>query len=267
RVPGRLRARLGAPLPRAAVYRGGGKDAGVAEGVLPDRGPPGPLMRSSDRDNERTWRSAVRQDSIRLQQAIDVVELVLGPALFAGAAAQFVEDLAAALALELERHLVDARVDRVAVVAVRAAERIAFFAAALALLDLGQILAVARSAIAHLLGEIAHALLQVVQSPALRARGIARIAAAQRVLGLPHRALGAAPRLGHRHAVLVQPVHEFAELPAQAFLLATLLLSPLAVARLLALLALLPLLAALALATLLLTAFALGLAQKLVLAA
>jgi hypothetical protein len=114
-------------------------------------------------------------------------------------------------------------------------------------------LAVARPAVAHLLGEVAHALLQVVERPALRARGLARVAAPQRILGVAHRALGAAERLGHRHAVLVEPVHEFAELAAQAFLLAALLLAPLAIARLaltllplLALLALLPLLTLLA---------------------
>src|SRR5260221_10730921 len=110
----------------------------------------------------RTWRSALHEDLIRLQQTIDVVELVLGP-LLAGAATQFVEDLAAALALELERHLVDAGVDRVAIIAVGAAERIAILAALLTFLDFGHVLAIARAALAHLLGHVAHALLQVVE--------------------------------------------------------------------------------------------------------
>ena len=111
----------------------------------------------------------------------------------------------------------------VAVVAVGAAERIAILAAPLALLDLGEVLAVARPALAHLLGHVAHALLQIVERAALRARGLARIATTQRLLGLTHRALGAAQRLGHRHAVLVELLHEVAELAAQAFLLAALL--------------------------------------------
>src|SRR5258707_11208718 len=188
--------------------------------------------------------------SIRLEQPVDVVELFLRPLLLAGAAAQLVQDLAAALALELERHLVDAGVDRVAVIAVGAAQRIAIFATPFAFLDLGEVLAVARSALAHLLGHVAHALLQVVQGATLRARGLAGIAPLQRVLGLAHRTLGAAQRLGHRHAVLVELVHELAELAAQAFLLAALALAPLAVARLLAF-ALLSLLALLALLSLL----------------
>ena len=147
-------------------------------------------------------------------------------------------------------------------------QRIAVLALALALLDLGEILAVARPTLAHLLGHVAHALLQVVEGTALRARRLARIAATQGFLGLAHRALGATQRFGHLHAVLVELVHELAELAAQAFLLAALLFAPLALAvagllALLALLALLTLLAALpllALATLLLAAFAFGLA-------
>src|SRR5689334_17056498 len=92
-----------------------------------------------------------RPQLIRLEQPVDVVELFLRALHLAGAAAQLVEDLAALLALELERDLVDAGVDRIAEVAVRAAERILVLAAALALLDLGDVLAVARPALAHLL--------------------------------------------------------------------------------------------------------------------
>src|SRR5260221_5753218 len=121
----------------------------------------------------RTWRSALHEDLIRLQQTIDVVELGLGP-LLAGAAAQLVEDLAAALALQLERHLVDAGVDRVATVAVGTTEPVAILAALLAFLDLGQVLAIARAALAHLLGHVAHARLQVVDGPTLGTRGFAR---------------------------------------------------------------------------------------------
>ena len=40
RVPGRLRAGLGAPLPRAAVYRGGGEDGRVAAAPSEAEGPP-----------------------------------------------------------------------------------------------------------------------------------------------------------------------------------------------------------------------------------
>src|SRR5262249_51376829 len=95
--------------------------------------------------------------------------------------------------------------------------------------------------------------------------GLARIAAAQRILGIAHRAFGAAQRLRHLHAVLIELAHEIAQLVAQALLLAALLLAPLAVTgllTLLALLALLPLLPALALLAtlpllLLLTALAL----------
>src|SRR6185312_9583923 len=126
-------------------------------------------------------------------------------------------------------------------------------------LDLGGILVVAGPAVvAHLLGHVAHALLQVVERTALGAGRLARVAAAQRLFGLAHRALGAAQRLGHRHAVLVELLHEVAELIAQALLLAALALAPLA---LLAALALLSLLARL------LAALALGFAQQLVLAA
>src|SRR5258708_19989928 len=171
--------------------------------------------------------------SVGLQQPIDVVELFLGP-LLAGAAAQLVEDLAALLALELERDLVDAGIDRVAVIAVGAAERVAILGAPLALLDLANVLAVAGTRVAHLLGHVAHALLQIVECATLGARRLARIAATQRILGFAHRALGAAQRLRHRHAVLVQLAHEVAKLVAQALLLAALLLAPLAVARLLA---------------------------------
>src|SRR5262249_1844317 len=126
-------------------------------------------------------------------------------------------------------------------------------------------------AVAHLLGHVGHALLQIVERATLRPRRLARIAAPQRVLRLAHGALSAAQRFGHAHAVLVELVHEVAELATQAFLLAALLLAPLPTAWLLslALLSLLALLAALpllALATLLLAAFALGLAQELVLA-
>src|SRR5260370_19785365 len=218
--------------------------------------------------------------SVGLQQPVDVVELFLRPVLLAGAAAQLIQDLAAALALEFERHLVDAGVDCIAVVAVGAAERMAIWGAPFALLDLGEVLGVARPAIAHLLGHVAQALLQVVEGTAVRARGFARIATLQCFLGVGHGALGAGQRVGHLDAVLVELVHELAELTPQTLLLAALLLAPLALAvarllalalallSLLALLTLLPLLAALsllALATLLLAAFALGFAQKLVL--
>src|ERR1700741_1587840 len=131
--------------------------------------------------------------SVGLEQTVDVVQLVLGP-LLASAAAQLIEDLAAGLALELKRHLVDAGVDRGAVVAVGAAQRITVLAAALALLDLGDVLVVARTALAHLLGHVGHALLQVVERPTLGPRGLARIAAAQRILGLAHLALGPTQR-------------------------------------------------------------------------
>src|SRR6185437_9350595 len=127
-----------------------------------------------------------------LQQAVDVVELFLRALLLAGAAAQLVEDLAALLALELKRHLVDAGVDRIAEIAAGAAERIAVLTTALLLLDLGDVLAVSGPTLAHLLGHVAHALLQVVECAALGAAGLARVAAAQCLLGLAHRALGAA---------------------------------------------------------------------------
>ena len=56
------------------------------------------------------------------------------------------------------------------------------------------------------------------------------IATAEGLLGLAHVAFGAAERVGHRHAVLVELLHEVAELAAQAFLVAALLVAPLAVA-------------------------------------
>src|SRR6185312_1962152 len=194
-----------------------------------------------------------RQTSVRLQQTVDVVELFLRALLLAGAAAQLVENLAALLALQLERYPVDAVVGRRPHASgLGAAERIAILAAPLLLLDLGEVLAVAGAALAHLLGHVAHALLQVVERAALGAAGLARIAAAQRLLGLAHRALGATQRFRHLHAVLVELLHEVAELVAQMALLVALVVAPLLVAALLTLalsglLALLTLLPALAL--------------------
>src|SRR4051812_12758246 len=73
-------------------------------------GTPGSFNRSAPlqwRSDERHWSGALRR-LIRLEQPVDVVELFLGAGHVAGTAAQLVEDLAALLALELKRHLVDA---------------------------------------------------------------------------------------------------------------------------------------------------------------